>query len=210
MTDPDPDLFDRSYVDELRREAAEARTAARDLQAQVETLTTELAESRHGQMIRAIEETNQNHNGPGLHDVSDLIGRTDDLDVFRGDNGEPDPDKIRAAITELALSAPHLMRPWVPEADPPGTPGVTGPPATAENSPAVTSLGAALRDAAASMGYRSSADRHASAREHLSPYGKPTPGRSSEPATTATGPSENSSGPTRVQRSKETTNDRYI
>lgn len=169
MTTDDETTFSRDYVDKLRAEAAEARATARDLQAQAETLTQQLDELRNREMVDAIDRVNSSEGCRTLHDINDLIDRTENLDTFRGDDGTPDEVKIREAIGGLFEDRPHLFMPFAPEVDPPGLYG-SYLPVTPENSGGAVSLGAALRNAASAMGYRARGDRPSNAMEHLAPH----------------------------------------
>jgi hypothetical protein len=86
-TSPVPDTFPREYVEQLRRENAEARVAAKKSDALAQRLVTSLAA------------------GTGrLADPSDLPYSVALLD----DDGLPDAEKVTAAVDELLARKPHL------------------------------------------------------------------------------------------------------
>jgi len=114
-TTNEPEAFDADYVASLRTEAADARGALREAQNDLETAQGQLVDYRRGEMVSAIEEANTTAAGRKiLANVADLVDRTEDLDSLRDDDGKPDPQAIRTAISQLATDRPHL-RPFVPD-----------------------------------------------------------------------------------------------
>ncbi len=83
----DPETFPRAYVEQLRKENAEARVGAKRSEALSRALVTAYA-----------EQTGR------LADASDLP-LTDDL---LGEDGKPDRDKVLSAVDELLTRKPHL------------------------------------------------------------------------------------------------------
>jgi hypothetical protein len=85
----EPDTFPRSYVEELRAEAAEHRLRAKEADRLRDALRTAV-------LARACDGI--------LHDP---LPWSDDFD---GEDGLPDPEKVREAAEGLAAEKPHLAR----------------------------------------------------------------------------------------------------
>ncbi len=96
--DEEPDTFPRAYVEDLRAEAAEHRTRARDNGARADLLAE-----------RLLAQTVASVTSEVLADPSDLLDLTDHHDLV-DENGLPDPDLIETAAAQLVERKPHLAR----------------------------------------------------------------------------------------------------
>jgi hypothetical protein len=85
--EPEPETFPREYVEQLRREAAEARTRA---------ALTDAAATR---LVSALVRLDGR-----LVDPTDLAASDDLLD----EDGLPSPEKVTAAVDRLLALKPHL------------------------------------------------------------------------------------------------------
>ncbi|HEX9993820.1 MAG TPA: hypothetical protein VGB14_12905 [Acidimicrobiales bacterium] len=101
----DADTFPRSYVERLRAEAADRRTAARDAEARAEALTRRLLTA---EVARAVDGV--------LADGDDLTAHVPAAELV-GEDGLPDAERIRAAAEALAERKPHLAARRFGEAD---------------------------------------------------------------------------------------------
>jgi hypothetical protein len=90
----DSDVFDRKYVEELRRESAEHRMKAKEADEKL----TAFRDAYRAALLREAS-------AGVLHDP---IGWDDS---FEGEDGLPDPEKMRAAAEALAEAKPWLGRP---------------------------------------------------------------------------------------------------
>lgn len=109
----DGDVFDASYVRGLRAEAARHRTAAREAAAERDAARAEAAERAEElltiRLENAIRDADRRPGGgwPLLADRADLLTfRT--REQLLGEDGQPDPERIAAAIKDLTHAKPHL------------------------------------------------------------------------------------------------------
>ena len=92
----DADTFPRDYVEKLRQESAESRTARKDAEDRLAAVTDAYRTLAVGQAV-----------GELLADPTDLPWSDDYLDA---ETGLVDASKVRTAAEELALAKPHLAR----------------------------------------------------------------------------------------------------
>ena len=91
----DTDTFDRAYVEKLRSEAAEGRTARKDAEATLERVQTAYRDLAVSSAVAGV-----------LVDPSDLSWSDDYLDS----DGLVDAEKVQQAATALLEQKPHLGR----------------------------------------------------------------------------------------------------
>jgi len=120
--DDHPQTFDADYVRKLRDEAAGHRTARRELEQRVEQLQAQVDGYRQQDFDRTITELADGR----LADPRDLLAHVD-RDELTTDDGDPDPERVTAAIDQLLDDRPHL-RASRPRGDADG--GSRGTPAT--------------------------------------------------------------------------------
>lgn len=95
-SESDGDTFPRDYVEKLRQESAESRTARKDAEQQLAALQDAY---RGLAVTQAVSDV--------LADSTDLPWSDDYLDA---ETGLVDASKVRTAAEELALAKPHLAR----------------------------------------------------------------------------------------------------
>lgn len=122
-TPPDePQTFDAEYVRKLRAEAAERRTAQRELEQRVEQLQAQVDGYRQQDFDRTVTELADGR----LADPRDLLAHVE-RDELTTDDGAADPDRVAHAIDRLLSDRPHL-RASLPRGDADG--GSRGAPVT--------------------------------------------------------------------------------
>jgi hypothetical protein len=124
----DDGRFDAAYVESLRSEAADRRTAAKAAEDAAEALRGRLLASE----VKATTATI-------LVDPGDLLLHTNPADLL-DDDGEPDPAKIKTAAEALVTERPHLGAKRVT--------GDVGQGARGGTTPPVVSFGELLQGAA--------------------------------------------------------------
>jgi hypothetical protein len=92
----EPDTFPRAYVEQLRKENAERRTRAEKLEGVNANLV--------GRLLRAEVEADGR-----LADPADLLDGADAAALL-DDDGAVDPEKVKAAVTELLGRKPHYAK----------------------------------------------------------------------------------------------------
>jgi hypothetical protein len=92
----EPATFPREYVEQPRKENAERRKRAEELEGRTKRLTA-------GLLVAAVREDGR------LADPSDLLDGADDAALL-DDDGAPDPEKVKAAVSELLARKPHYAK----------------------------------------------------------------------------------------------------
>jgi hypothetical protein len=92
----EPATFPREYVEQLRRENADRRKRAEEL------------EGRNTKLVAGLLRAEVVADGR-LADPADLLDGTDTT-VLLGDDGAPDPEKVKAAVSELLARKPHYAK----------------------------------------------------------------------------------------------------
>jgi hypothetical protein len=90
------DTFPRAYVEQLRRENAERRTRAEE------------TEARNAKLVRGLLVAEVRADGR-LADPADLLDGADAAALL-DDDGGVDPEKVKAAVSELLGRKPHYAR----------------------------------------------------------------------------------------------------
>jgi hypothetical protein len=88
--------FPREYVEQLRKENADRRKRAEELEGRNARLTA-------GLLMAAVREDGR------LADPADLLDGADHAALV-DDDGAPDPEKIKAAVSELLSRKPHYAK----------------------------------------------------------------------------------------------------
>jgi hypothetical protein len=91
-----PGTFPREYVEQLRRENADRRKRAEEL------------EGRNAKLVAGLLRAEVVADGR-LADPADLLDSTDAAALV-GDDGAPDPERVKAAVTELLGRKPHYAK----------------------------------------------------------------------------------------------------
>jgi len=109
----DGDTFDASYVKQLRAEAARHRKEAREAAGERDAARAEAAERTEELLVIKLDAAIRAASaGPhGLADAGDVLIYKDRADLL-GEDGQPDPGKIKAAVTQLREARPHLRTRW--------------------------------------------------------------------------------------------------
>jgi hypothetical protein len=89
-------MFPREYVEQLRRENADRRKRAEEL------------EGRNARLVAGLLRAEVVADGR-LADPADLLDTTDATGLLDGD-GAPDPEKVKAAVTDLLGRKPHYAK----------------------------------------------------------------------------------------------------
>jgi hypothetical protein len=95
-TEGGPETFPREYVEQLRKENADRRKRAEEL------------EGRNAKLVAGLLRAEVVADGR-LADPADLLDTTDATGLL-GDDGAPDPEKVKAAVTDLLGRKPHYAR----------------------------------------------------------------------------------------------------
>jgi hypothetical protein len=90
------ETFPREYVEQLRRENADRRKRAEEL------------EGRNAKLVVGLLRAEVVADGR-LADPADLLDGADTTGLL-GDDGAPDPEKVKAAVSELLGRKPHYAR----------------------------------------------------------------------------------------------------
>lgn len=141
-----PEVFDRDYVEKLRRENAEARTKLRKAEEQAE----EQRKASMSDAARAVAEAEARGRTSATQALGQRLARSeylaaaalrnpqydtssvlDDINLARfvGDDGEPDVDAIKASVSRLVPEG--TTRPATPRPDPGQGPRPAAPDADA-------------------------------------------------------------------------------
>jgi hypothetical protein len=88
--------FPREYVEQLRKENAERRKRAEEL------------EGRNAKLVAGLLRAEVVADGR-LADPADLLDGADSTALV-GDDGAPDPEKVKAAVSELLARKPHCAK----------------------------------------------------------------------------------------------------
>lgn len=91
-----PGTFPREYVEQLRKENADRRKRAEEL------------EGRNARLVAGLLRAEVVADGR-LADPADLLEGADTAALL-GDDGAPDPEKVKAAVTELLGRKPHYAK----------------------------------------------------------------------------------------------------
>ncbi len=95
-TEGGTETFPRQYVEQLRRENADRRKRAEEL------------EGRNAKLVRGLLMAEIRHDGR-LADPADLLDGAD-ATALLDDDGTPDPEKIKAAVSGLLARKPHYAK----------------------------------------------------------------------------------------------------
>lgn len=103
--EPDPSTFGEhaDYVRELRQEAAERRTKAREAEKALEAANGVLRQTRERLLALEVDAAARGI----LADPSDLLVHVQAAELW-GEDGAPDPARIKAAATALVERKAHL------------------------------------------------------------------------------------------------------
>jgi hypothetical protein len=91
-----PETFPREYVEQLRRENADRRKRAEEL------------EGRNARLVAGLLRAEVVADGR-LADPADLLDGAD-ATALLDDDGAPDPEKVKAAVAELLARKPHYAK----------------------------------------------------------------------------------------------------
>jgi len=94
--EPEGDTFPRAYVEQLRKENADRRKKAEE------------TEARNTKLVRGLLLAEVRHDGR-LADPADLLDGADTT-ILVGEDGAPDPEKVKAAVSELLARKPHYAK----------------------------------------------------------------------------------------------------
>lgn len=109
----EPDAFPRAYVEQLRKENADRRKRAEELEGRNAKLV--------GRLLRAEVEADGR-----LADPADLLDGADQAALL-DDDGAVDPEKVKAAVTELLGRKPHYAKRISSDVGQGARPGPTDP-----------------------------------------------------------------------------------
>lgn len=126
-SDDDPDIFDKEYVEKLRRENAKYRTERNDLQSkldefekaqmsELERAQTEAqeakaqAEAAQAELRKTKLQSALLSHATGFHDPHDALLLIPQDQISVDDDGNPNTNSVKAAIDRLAKEKPHLLK----------------------------------------------------------------------------------------------------